>query len=74
MCHFTPLMEFTTERLGGKHSVPRFVAEAEYDWRHGGGTDLDNASQCPKEYVLFKTGDGGREVFFKRCLLGSIRS
>jgi hypothetical protein len=39
----------------------------------GGGKDLYNALQCPKEYVLFKASEGagehceagGREVFFQ---------
>ena len=51
-----------------------FVAEAENDRRRGGGKDLYNALQCPKEYVLFTTNEGagehceagGREVFFQK--------
>jgi len=53
---------------------PTFVAEAENDRRRGGGKDLYNALQCPKEYVLFTTSEGagehceagGREVFFQK--------
>jgi pimeloyl-ACP methyl ester carboxylesterase len=53
---------------------PTFVAEAENDRRRGGGKDLYNALQCPKEYVLFTTREGagehceagGREIFFQK--------
>jgi len=53
---------------------PTFVSEAENDRRRGGGKDLYNALQCPKEYVLFTAADGAgehceagaREVFFQR--------
>jgi pimeloyl-ACP methyl ester carboxylesterase len=53
---------------------PTFVDEAENDRRRGGGKDLYNALQCPKEYVLFAAGEGAgehceagaREVFFQR--------
>ena len=52
---------------------PTFVDEAENDRRRGGGRDLYNALQCPKEYVLFAASEGagehceagGREVFFQ---------
>lgn len=51
-----------------------FVDEAENDRRRGGGKDLYNALQCPREYVLFAASEGagehceagGREVFFQR--------
>ena len=54
----------------------------ENDRRRGGGKDSYNALQCPKEYVLFTASEGAgehceagaREVFFKRCLIGSIPS
>lgn len=53
---------------------PTFVDEAENDRRRGGGRDLYNALQCPREYVLFKASEGagehceagGREIFFQR--------
>jgi pimeloyl-ACP methyl ester carboxylesterase len=53
---------------------PTFVDEAENDRRRGGGKDLYNALQCPKEYVLFAASEGAgehceagaREVFFQR--------
>jgi alpha-beta hydrolase superfamily lysophospholipase len=53
---------------------PTFVSEAENDRRRGGGKDLYNALQCPKEYVLFAAADGAgehceagaREVFFQK--------
>ena len=53
---------------------PTFVDEAENDRRRGGGKDLFNALQCPKQYVLFAASEGAgehceagaREVFFQR--------
>jgi pimeloyl-ACP methyl ester carboxylesterase len=53
---------------------PTFVDEAENDRRRGGGKDLYNALQCPKQYVLFAASEGAgehceagaREVFFQR--------
>lgn len=53
---------------------PTFVDEAENDRRRGGGKDLYDALQCPKEYVLFAASEGAgehceagaREVFFQR--------
>jgi len=53
---------------------PTFVDEAENDRRRGGGKDLYNALECPKEYVLFAESEGAgehceagaREVFFQR--------
>jgi pimeloyl-ACP methyl ester carboxylesterase len=53
---------------------PTFVDEAENDRRRGGGKDLYNALQCPREYVLFAASEGAgehceggaREVFFQR--------
>jgi pimeloyl-ACP methyl ester carboxylesterase len=53
---------------------PTFVAEAENDRRRGGGKDLYNALQCPKDYVLFAASEGAgehceagaREVFFQK--------
>lgn len=61
---------------------PTFVDEAENDRRRGGGKDLYNALQCPKQYVLFAASEGagehceagGREVFFQRMFdwLGAL--
>ena len=56
---------------------PTFVAEAEDDRRRGGGKDLYNALQCPKEYVLFTASEGAaehceagaREVLFQRMFV-----
>ena len=53
---------------------PTFVDEAENDRRRGGGKDLYNALQCPKQYVLFAASEGAgehceagaREVFFQK--------
>lgn len=53
---------------------PTFVNEAENDRRRGGGRELYNALQCPKEYVLFAASEGAgehceagaREVFFQK--------
>jgi pimeloyl-ACP methyl ester carboxylesterase len=53
---------------------PTFIDEAENDRRRGGGKDLYDALNCPKEYVLFAASEGAgehceagaREVFFQR--------
>jgi pimeloyl-ACP methyl ester carboxylesterase len=53
---------------------PTVVDEAENDRRRGGGKDLYDALQCPKEYVLFAASEGAgehceagaREVFFQK--------
>jgi pimeloyl-ACP methyl ester carboxylesterase len=71
--YFKMFQAYSLADVAKKIQCPTFVAEAENDRRRGGGRDLYNALQCPKEYVLFTTNEGagehceagGREVFFE---------
>jgi len=65
---------YSLAEVAGNIQCPTFVSEAENDRRRGGGKELYNALQCPKEYVLFAASEGAgehceagaREVFFRR--------
>jgi pimeloyl-ACP methyl ester carboxylesterase len=72
--YFEMFQAYSLADVAKNIQCPTFVAEAENDRRRGGGKDLHNALQCPKEYVLFTASEGagehceagGREVFFQR--------
>lgn len=72
--YFKMFQAYSLAGLAQNIQCPTFVAEAENDRRRGGGKDLYNALQCPKEYVLFKASEGAgehceagaREVFFQK--------
>lgn len=72
--YFKMFQAFSLADVAKNIQCPTFVAEAENDRRRGGGKDLYNALQCPKEYVLFTASEGagehceagGREVFFQK--------
>src|SRR5215471_8377422 len=65
---------YSLAKVAGNIQCPTFVSEAENDRRRGGGKELYNALQCPKEYVLFAASEGAgehceagaREVFVRR--------
>ncbi len=72
--YFKMFQTYSLADVAQKIRCPTFVAEAENDRRRGGGTDLYNALQCPKQYVLFTSSEGagehceagGREIFFQK--------
>jgi pimeloyl-ACP methyl ester carboxylesterase len=72
--YFKMFQAYSLAAVARNIRCPTFVAEAENDRRRGGGKDLYNALQCPKEYVLFAAGEGAgehceagaHEVFFQR--------
>ena len=72
--YFKMFQAYSLADVAKNIQCPTFVAEAENDRRRGGGKDLYNALQCPKEYVLFTINEGagehceagGREVFFQK--------
>ena len=72
--YFKMFQAYSLADVAKNIQCPTFVAEAENDRRRGGGKDLYNALQCPKEYVLFTASEGagehceagGREVFFQK--------
>jgi dipeptidyl aminopeptidase/acylaminoacyl peptidase len=72
--YFKMFQAYSLADVAKNIQCPTFVAEAENDRRRGGGRDLYNALQCPKEYVLFTASEGagehceagGRQVFFQK--------
>jgi alpha-beta hydrolase superfamily lysophospholipase len=72
--YFRMFQAYSLADVAKNIQCPTFVAEAENDRRRGGGKDLYNALQCPKEYVLFAASEGAgehceagaREVFFQK--------
>jgi pimeloyl-ACP methyl ester carboxylesterase len=72
--YFRMFQAYSLADVAKNIQCPTFVDEAENDRRRGGGKDLYNALQCPKEYVLFAASEGAgehceagaREVFFQR--------
>ena len=72
--YFKMFQAYSLADVAKNIQCPTFVAEAENDRRRGGGKDLYNALQCPKEYVLFAASEGAgehcetgaREVFFQK--------
>ena len=72
--YFQMFQAYSLADVAKSIQCPTFVAEAENDRRRGGGKDLYNALQCPKEYVLFAASEGAgehceagaREVFFQK--------
>jgi pimeloyl-ACP methyl ester carboxylesterase len=80
--YFKMFQAYSLADVAKNIQCPTFVDEAEDDRRRGGGKELYDALQCPKEYVLFAASEGAGEhceaahvtYFFKRCLTGSTRS
>ena len=72
--YFQMFQAYSLADVAKNIQCPTFVDEAENDRRRGGGKDLYNALQCPKEYVLFAASEGAgehceagaREVFFQK--------
>jgi len=72
--YFKMFQAYSLAEVAKSIECPTFVAEAENDRRRGGGKDLYNALQCPKEHLLFKASEGagehceagGREIFFQK--------
>jgi pimeloyl-ACP methyl ester carboxylesterase len=72
--YFKMFQPYSLVDVARNTQCPTFVDEAENDRRRGGGKDLYDALQCPKEYVLFATREGAgehceagaREVFFQK--------
>ena len=72
--YFKMFQAYSLADVADKIQCPTFVAEAENDRRRGGGKDLYEALQCPKQYVLFAASEGAgehceagaREVFFQK--------
>jgi alpha-beta hydrolase superfamily lysophospholipase len=72
--YFRMFQAYSLADVAKNIQCPTFVDEAENDRRRGGGRDLYDALQCPKEYVLFTASEGAgehceagaREVFFQR--------
>ena len=72
--YFKMFQAYSLADVARNIQCPTFVDEAENDRRRGGGKDLFNALQCPKQYVLFAASEGAgehceagaREVFFQR--------
>jgi alpha-beta hydrolase superfamily lysophospholipase len=72
--YFKMFQAYSLADVASNIQCPTFVDEAENDRRRGGGKDLYDALQCPKEYVLFSTSEGAgehceagaREVFFQK--------
>jgi pimeloyl-ACP methyl ester carboxylesterase len=72
--YFKMFQAYSLADVARNIQCPTFVGEAENDRRRGGGKELYNALQCPKEYVLFAVNEGAgehceaaaREVFFQR--------
>jgi hypothetical protein len=75
--YFKMFQAYSLAERSEKYSVSNICGEAENDRRRGGGKDLYNALQCPKEYVLFtrvkalaSTARRARaRYFFKKCLV-----
>ena len=59
--YFRMFQAYSLADVAKNIQCPTFVAEAENDRRRGGGKDLYNALQCPKEYVLFTASEGAGE-------------
>jgi pimeloyl-ACP methyl ester carboxylesterase len=72
--YFKMFQAYSLADVAKNIQCPTFVDEAENDRRRGGGKNLYDALQCPKEYVLFAASEGAgehceagaREVFFQR--------
>ncbi len=72
--YFKMFQAYSLADVAKNIQCPTFVDEAENDRRRGGGKDLYDALQCPKEYVLFAASEGAgehceagaREVFFQK--------
>ena len=72
--YFKMFQAYSLADIAKNIQCPTFVDEAENDRRRGGGKELYNALQCPKEYVLFRASEGAgehceagaREVFFQK--------
>jgi alpha-beta hydrolase superfamily lysophospholipase len=72
--YFNMFRAYSLADVAKNIQCPTFVDEAENDRRRGGGKDLYDALQCPKEYVLFAASEGAgehceagaREVFFQK--------
>jgi hypothetical protein len=72
--YFKMFQAYSLADVAKNIQCPTFVAEAENDRRRGGGKDLYDALQCPKEYTLFAANEGAgehceagaREVFLQR--------
>ena len=72
--YFKMFQAYSLADVAKNIQCPTFVCEAENDRRRGGGKDLYNALQCPKEYVLFAASEGAgehcevgaREVLFQK--------
>jgi pimeloyl-ACP methyl ester carboxylesterase len=72
--YFKMFQAYSLADVARNIQCPTFVDEAENDRRRGGGKDLYDALQCPKEYVLFAASEGAgehceagaREVFFQK--------
>ena len=80
--YFEMFQAYSLADVAKNIQCPTFVAEAENDRRRGGGKDLYNALQCPKELcslqqvrALANTArQAAARYFSKRCLVGSIPS